>query len=215
METKFIVLVVVLLVLVVFPLAFAVWWQMTHNKNTRETQRTISDPDLLRLIRNEPDQMVSPHILADKTDLSVNEARSRLSALMSYGILNRSLGGNRHYYALKEPLREDKKLSLSPDPFLTVEDLLTIFEAHNYRVSAQELIIVTGLPLGVLKREMKHFEQEGIVQSMRGYAPSGFVISRFFILQEPYRSNPDRFRAQAGKLDLEMREILRNDNLIV
>jgi len=98
---------------------------------------------------------------------------------MTYGTLNRSIGGNRYFYGLKEPLVEDKNLTLSPDPFLTVEDLLIIFEAHDYRVSAQELIMAAGLPLSVIKREMKHFEKEGIVQSMRGYAPSGFVISRF------------------------------------
>lgn len=215
METKLIVLLIVMLVLVVLPLTFAIWYEWNKKKNTRETQRILSDPDLLRLIHNEPDQMVSPHILADKTDLTRNEARSRLTSLMTYGVLNRSIGGNRYFYGLKEPLGEDKNLTLSPDPFLTVEDLLVIFEAHNYRVSAQELIMATGLPLAVIKREMKHFEKEGIVQSMRGYAPSGFVISRFFILQEPYRSNPERFRARASQLDLELREILTNENLIV
>lgn len=50
---------------------------------------------------------------------------------------------------------------------------------------------------------------------MRGMAPQGVVSNRFYILQEPYRSNPERFRARSGQLDLELKEILLNENLIV
>lgn len=92
---------------------------------------------------------------------------------------------------------------------------LNIFEAHHYRVYAQELIMATGLSLGMIKQEMKYFQTEGIVQSMRGMAPQGIVINRFYILQEPYRSNPERFRARSGQLDLELKEMLLNKNLIV
>ncbi len=215
MEPKAIVGLIVVFTVTVLPLLIVLGIYLRNKKSNRDTQREISDPDLLRLIHNEPDQLISPHQLRDKTTLSLNEARSRLSNLLMYGILNRSVGGSRYYYSLKEPLPEDKKLSLSPDPFLTVEDLLAIFAAHNYRVSAQELIMTTGLPLNVLKREMKHFQQRGIVQSMRGMAPQGAVSNRFFVLQEPYRSNPERFRARAGELDLELKEILVNENLIV
>ncbi len=199
----------------VLPLLIVLFIYLRNKKTNRDTQRVISDPDLLRLIDGEPDQLLSPHLLRDKTGLTLNEARSRLSNLLMYGILHRSIGGSRHYYGLTEPLPEDKKLTLSPDPFLTVEDLLTIFAAHHYRVSAQDLIMATGLPLNVLKREMKHFQQRGIVQSMRGVVPQGTVGKRFFTLQEPYRSNPERFRARASELDLELKEILLNENLIV
>lgn len=215
MKPKAIVGIAILMIFVVLPLVWAVFHLIRQGHTRRTTQRQLSDPDLLRLINDEPDGMVSPHRLRDKTDLTLSQARTRLSDLMMYGVLNRSIGGNRHYYGLKEPLGEDKNLALSPDPFLTVEDLLTIFEAHEYRVSAQNLIMTTGLPLRVIKREMKHFQKKGIVQSMRGLAPQGIVASRFFTLQEPYRSKPERFRERAGQLDLELKEILTNENLIV
>lgn len=215
MKPEAIVGLTVTFVFTVLPLLIVFFILMRKKKTNRTTQRAISDPDLLRLISNEPDQLVSPHILRDKTKLSLNEARDRLSNLMTYGILNRSVGGSRYYYGLKEALPEEKNLTLSSDPFLTVEDLLTIFEAHNYRVSAQDLILSTGLPLNIIKREMKHFQARGIVQSMRGMVPQGAVSNRFFILQEPYRSNPERFRARAPELDLELKEILLNENLIV
>lgn len=213
---KIILLIALVIALIFLPLFFVLRSQTGSSKSRRDTQRIISDPDLLRLIDREPDQLISPHLLSEKTDLTLNQARSRLNGLTMFGILNRSVSNNtRYYYSLKEPLPEDKNLRLSPDPFLTVEDLLNIFEAHHYRVFAQELIMATSLPLGVIKREMKHFQTEGIIQSMRGMAPQGVVSNRFYILQEPYRSNPESFRARSGQLDLELKEILLNENLIV
>lgn len=187
-----------------------------QNKQNEDTQRSVSDQDLLRLIANQPDQLLSPHQLAGQTGLTLPQARGRLSALTMYGILNRSHNKKaRYFYGLNEPLQESPELGLSPEPFLTVEDLLSIFAHYDYRVTPQNLIMATGLPLAVIKREMKHFEKEGIVQRLQRAAQSGMVMERFFVLQEPYRSDPSRFRARAGELDLELREILLNDNLIV
>jgi hypothetical protein len=216
MEPKVVLPIIMVMSFIVFPLVLAVWLIISQARNRKVTQRVISDPDLLRLIHNEPDQLVSPHILRDRTGMTLNQSRHRLSGLYMYGLLNKSVSnGTRYYYSLKEPLKEAPDLNLSPDPFLTVEDLLKIFEAYHYRVSAQDLIIATGLPLGVIKREMKYFQKRGIIQFMRGMAPQGVVSNRFFILQEPYRSNPEKFRARASTLDLELKEILLNENLIV
>jgi hypothetical protein len=216
MDPKVVIPITMMMLFIVLPLVWAIWLIAAQAKNRRVTQRVISDQGLLRLIHNEPDQLVSPHILRDKTGMTLNQCRHRLSGLYMYGMLNKSLSnGTRNYYSLKEPLGETPDLNLSPDPFLTVEDLLKIFEHHNYRVSAQDLIMATGLPLGVIKREMNHFKKQGIIQHMRGMAPQGVVSNRFFILQEPYRSNPEQFRARASTLDLELKEILLNENLIV
>lgn len=199
-------------VLILFVIASYYYQQ----KQNADTQRQISDQDLLRLIDREPDQFMSPHLLEERTELTLNQARARLAALMSYGILSRS--GNRkgrYYYSLNETLEEAPDLQLSPDPFLTVEDLLSIFAHYNYRVTPQNLIMATGLPLAVVKREMKHFENEGIVQRLQRANQSGMMMERFFVLQEPYRSDPEKFRARASVMDLELREILKNDNLIL
>lgn len=197
-------------------IGFVIAMYYYQKKQNADTQREISDQDLLRLMHNEPDQLLSPHQLRDKTDLTLNQARGRLSALMAYGLLRRSTNSKgRFFYSLGEPLVEAPDLNLSSDPFLTVEDLLKIFEHYDYRVSAQSLIMATGLPLAVIKREMKYFENQGIVQRLSRANASGMMVERFFVLQDPYRSDPERFRAKAGVLDLEMREILRNDNLIL
>lgn len=216
MDPKVIIPIALTVAFIVLPLIFVIWLTAAQAKNRRVTQRIISDPDLLRLIHNEPDQLISPHLLRDRTGMTLNQARHRLSGLFMYGLLNKSVSNaTRYYYSLKEPLKDPPALDLSPDPFLTVEDLLKIFKAYDYRVSAQDLIMVTGLPLGVIKREMKHFRKQGIIEHMRGMVPQGSVSNRFFILQEPYRSNPEQFRARAGTLDLELKEILLNENLIV
>ena len=187
-----------------------------QKKTNKETQREITDRDLLRLIAAQPDQLLSPHQMRDKTGMTLNQCRTRLSALFSYGILNKSSNSRgRSFFGFRVPLVERQELELSPDPFLTVEDLLQIFEMYDYRVTPQDLIMATGLPLSVIKREMKHFEKEGILQRLSTMQQQGMTMMRFFVLQEPYRSDPEQFRRRAGVLDLEMREILRNDNLIV
>lgn len=193
-----------------------IYWVMFQKKQNADTQREISDRDLLRLLASQPDGLLSPHQLADQSGLTLNQARTRLSALMMYGILERSHNRRaRYFYGLQDPLEEAPDLALSPAPFLTVEDLLNIFRHYNYRVSPQNLIMATGLPLAIIKREMKHFEAEGIVQKLQRVKHTGSVMESYFVLQEPYRSDPEQFRARAGTLDLEMREILRNDNLIL
>ena len=201
------------LLLVGFVVALAVHQQ----KQNTVTQRQLTDQDLLRLLDQQPDGYLSPHMLAEQSGLTLQQARTRLGALMQFGVLNRSANKRgRFFYSLGVPLAEPPDLELSPDPFLTVEDLLTLFEHYGYRLTPQNLIMATGLPLSVVKREMKHFEKEGIVQMIyRHNAGTATTIERQFVLQEPYRSDPAKFRARAGKLDLELREILLNDNLIV
>lgn len=215
MEQKEIVLAVII-ALTMLLIAWAVFATIRSKKTNRETQRYLSDRDLLRMLHNEPDQHLSPHQLAEKTELTVNEARARLNALLSSGVLLRSANKKgRHFFTPSDPVEEAPELELSADPFLTVEDLLKIFETYDYRVTAQQMIMATGLPLAVIKREMKYFESQEILQGIYRTDTNGAITKRFYLLQDPYRSDPERFRSQAGKLDLEMREILLNDNLIV
>lgn len=195
---------------------FVVWMYFHQQKSNSQTQRHITDKDLLLMIHNEPDQLLSPHQLAEKTELTLTEARTRLNALFGYGILQRSYNSRgRHFFGTRDAVESPPELKLSHDPFLTVEDLLQIFEAYDYKVTAQQMIMATGLPLAVIKRELKYFESQKIVQKLQRADTQGMVTRRFFVLQDPYRSDPGRFRDQADRLNLEMREILLNDNLIV
>lgn len=185
-------------------------------KSVSDTQRHLTDVALLELIDRQPDGLLSPHQLRDATPLTLTQARSRLSALYSFGILNRSYSNKaRHYYGLREPLAGRPELTFSNEPFLTTEDLLAIFRHYDYRPTAQQLILATGLPLGVVKREMKYFEKEKVVQKLSRMDGAGVVSTVFYILLEPYRSDPGLMSGEAERLDLEMRALLRAENLIV
>ena len=185
--------------------------------NTTKTQRNVTDAELIKLLDDQPDGLLSPHQLAKLTGMKVSQARHRLSAFSIAGMLHQSYNSRaRSFYGLKVPYAEPPNLELSPDPFLTVEDMLQLFEAYGGRVTVQDMLLATRLPLAVLMREMKHFEKEGVVQQLTSTtaAYSG-VTSKFFVLQEPYRSDPGAFQARAGEVDLELRTILRAEDLIV
>lgn len=185
-------------------------------KQNASTQREITDADLLRLIDQQPDGLLSPHRLRDYSGLSLGAARGRLNALAHYGVLRRSSNSKgRHFFGLRDPLEEKEGLELSSDPFLTMEDLMAIFKVHDFRVTAQELIVTTGLPLAVIKREMKYFEKKGIVEKLQRSDSNGVMIRRFFVLQDPYRTDHDLYLRKSPGLNLEMKEILLNENLIV
>lgn len=181
------------------------------------TQRSINDADLLILLNDQPDGLLTPHQLAEKSGISLNDARIRLSALFSEGVLIRSHNRQgRYFYQLRLPFSPSPAIEFSQDPFLTVEDLLLLFQHKGGRLTIQEMILATRLPLTVLKRELKHFEKEGVIQRLNSYDHSSSSMShKFLVLQEPYRSDPTAFKAKAGEMDLQLREILLNENLIV
>lgn len=216
MDTNAIIFLSALAVFSVGLLGFVIYYYQRRHQIGTDTQRSITDRDLLQRIADEPDGLLSPHHLAATTELSLAQARSRLQSLQAAGILNTAYNSSlKAYYSLKEPIPGRPSINLSPDPFLTVEDILTIFQLFDFRISDQDLIVATGLSLAMIKREMKYFMKQNVVEQVTTTAPQAGMSVKSYILKEPYRSHPERFRDQAEKLDLEMREILRSDNLIV
>lgn len=196
---------------------FFIWAINNYQNNTNATQRAITDSDLVRLFHQQPDGFLSPHRLAEITDLKLSEARQRLVAFNAVGILKKSHNKRgRYFYSLREPFQEPPTVAFSPDPFLTVEDLLQLFDAYGGRISIQDMILATRLPLKVLMREMKHFEKEKIVEQLKtsegAYSTN---INKFYVLQDPYRTDPNAFRKRAGEVDLKLKELLKNENLII
>ena len=205
-----------LLITVILLAAWATWFVLAKQKVTRDTQRFISDRDLLRKISAEPDGFVSPASLSETTRLSKPEARARLQSLASAGILDQAYNSRmRVFYSLRHPITDTPAPTLSPEPFLTVDDILTLFQLHGYRPRDQDLIVSTGLPLKLIRREMKYFVDEGVVDRLYASEGYGKHSQRIYVLNEPYRSQPDSFRRRAQEDDLKLRDILRNDNYIV
>ena len=205
-----------LALLIVALVAFLVYYFWLQRKTGMETQSTLTDRDLLLKIVGQPDGFLTPQTLSEVTALSKSEARNRLQALHLAGILDHA--HNSHlasYYALRHPVADTSLLPLSPEPFLTVDDILTLFEQHGFRPRDQDLIVSTGLPLRLIRRELKYFAEQGVVDTL--YASDGYgkQSQRIYVLKEPYRSQPDQFRHRAEADDLQLRTILRNDNFIV
>ncbi len=205
-----------LAVFILLLVVFLIWYIHSQNKTAKETQSSISDRDLLQKIAREPDGFLTPQGLSETTALDKNAARMRLQQLHSAGILEQAHNSRlTAYYSLRHPLIEKDIAVLSPEPFLTVDDLLHLFKLYDYRPRDQDLIISTGLPLRLIRREMKYFVEEGIVDLLYASESYGKQSQRMYVLQEPYRTQPDKFRLRASEVDLQLRTILRNDNFIV
>lgn len=184
-------------------------WQ----KKTREdTQRKITDKALLELFRDHPGGVLGTSDIAERTGLTKTEASLRLSGLATAGALTGGMNiyGTKAYYELSAPLEEVEGLSLSDEPFITLEDLQAIFKAYDYRVSPQDLIMATNLPWAVIDREMKHFRSKNVVEVV--LIDRKGDSNRQYILKEPYlTAGPETAR----ELNLELREILYDEKYLV
>ena len=210
--------VIVLICLGVFFLALIGWliyYTQRRQKQVRDTQRIITDKELMLLFQNQQGGLLSPAQIQELTGLSKTEASSRLHVLSMARILRagHSGGGMRLYYELTAPLEEVEIEDLSSDPFLTTEDLHKIFRAYDFKVSPQDLIMATGLPWKIIQREMKHFSKKKIIDAVYINRPGDSPLQ--YVLKGPYLANPESLLQEAKVLDLEMKEILVTEDLLV
>ena len=83
------------------------------------------------------------------------------------------------------------------------------------RLTPQQLFMATGLPLNIIKREIKYFIDQKILQKLSSVSsPYTGVSGITYILQDPYRSDPDQFLEQQLDLDHQMETILRREDLV-
>lgn len=196
-------------------IGFAFAYDAKQKKMRRDTQRLVSDRELLKIIEGKIDGFVTAREIAADTELTIAEAKARLLAMGYTGILRTSLQGmSVHHFELTRPIEEVEPPELSPEPFLTANDILKLFKLYDYRLDYQNLIMATGLPLNILQREMKYFAKEKMVKTMNKSMGYGSRPYRFFLLAEPYRSDPDSFIKNEASVDLKLKELLKNDQLI-
>jgi len=178
----------------------------SYNRSFDETYGAMSDKDILTALDEQPDKILDAKSVARRFGISKVKAGARLRALQYAGVVqmlyNKSM--TKGFYTLSKPIERSFDLTMSEEPFMTLEDLLVIFKHYDYQVTMQELILVTGLPLKVIKREMKHFEDEKIIRIM--LKPVGQSYKRIYLLNEPYRSNPDAF-LQLDHINFELQAI--------
>lgn len=176
-------------------------------KSIKASYDKVSDRDLLLFIDKQLDKVVDKKLVSRTFGISNTMTSSRLSSLHHNGVLsvltNKTMTS--YSYTLSKPIDKSYNIDLSQEPFMTLEDLLNIFKHCEYKVSMQELVLITGLPLKVIKREMKYFEKQNIIKIMLK-AKNDYSYQRVYMLNEPYRSNPDAF-LKLENTNFELREI--------
>ena len=148
----------------------------------------------------------APQMLAKDSGLTVKEAKARLTRLLYRGLLTHGYSKKfNNYYSLKEKMVDGPYPKLSEDPFLTIRDLILLFKHFDYRLSIQDLCLATDLPVEVIVQEMKFFLKEKIVDELNQISADGMSVgSKYFILLDPYRENPESIADKETALDLNV-----------
>jgi len=171
-------------------------------------QHLLTDKELIQIIAKQPGGIASVKQLADITPLSPKQLQARLTYFSFQGIVKNKIDARfKGYYSLLAPIDERPAPKLSSKPFLTVEDILTLFKHHNHQLTLQQICMDTGLPVSIINREMKYFVNEKIVNTVSTVGQ----YDKTFILKEPYRSNPDIFLEKQEEIDFELEELLEED----
>jgi len=208
------ILITVVVVLLLLTTIWGVWYQTNYNKAVRDTQRIITDLDLLRLFEKQPGGLLSADMIAERTDLSKSEVNARLSSLHTGGLLRAGMNptGTKYFYELRTELEEVPGLKLSGSAFLTIEDLQQIFIAYDYKVSPHDLMVTTGLPWKVLSREMQYFRKEGMVEVVLIDRP-GDAAKQYVLLEAYHAEKLDLNQAEA--INEKVKKVLFDEQLLV
>lgn len=196
-------------------IAFTVWYTQRSKMQVSDTQRIVTDKELLKLFEKQPGGLLSATMIIEKTGLTKAETTSRLTSLAHWGFLRAGLNSSSmgYFYEITTGLEDYIGPELSAEPFLTIRDLQHIFEAYDHKVSPQDLLMATGLPWNVIEREIKYFRKEKVLEYVNIARPDDSPIQ--FILLEPYNNPQTLDLKEAERLDQAMREVLYDENLLV
>jgi len=184
-----------------------VWGVRQHRNSTKVSEAHLTDRDLLLLINAEPDRIINAAILAKKSGISLSQARTRLHRLMYAGVVHQMSSGFKYFYELKNSIQKDNLLDLSDNPFISIEDLFTLFEHFGYKMTLQDICIATGLPFKVIKEEMKYFQKEGVVHEMSQHTGTGLIANKFYTLQDGFKGSRGDFVTRDKEINLDLEKI--------
>lgn len=179
----------------------------SYNKGLDKSRALLSDRDLLLLLNSEPDRILSKDQLVKKSGLTSNQASSRLSNLYFKGMVSQMYSGMKSFYELKKPILQEDLVTLSERPFISIEDLFTLFDHFSHKMDLQDICVATGLPFKVIEREMKYFAEEGIVHKMTQTSMDGMTSRTFYTLQEAYKLRDENKSARFQTINKELEEI--------
>lgn len=206
-STGILAIAIILLALGLFSFVIYSIWN-NYISSLEQGQSVITDKDLLLLFEQQPDGFLTKKEVMELTGLTKKQSTQRLQHLQMNQLLRASYTSSfRYYYKLYQPIDHREPPKLSNAPFLTVEDVLLLFKHFNYEFNLQDLVIATGLPLLVIKREMKYFVKEKIIEMLYTSMDAVGTTMKTYILREPYRSDPDKFLAMEGEINPQLEKI--------
>jgi len=207
---------IILSLVIVVPILLFVFYYFSYQKSVKkieDTQDKLSDRELILKFAEEPDGYMTVERLMKKSNLTKQEARFRLQYFQFNGVLSTSFNSKsfKSYYQLIEPIEQKEVPTLSNKPYLTVEDLLSLVKAFDYRITLQNLCIATGLPISIIKRELKYFQKENILETVTFSNHTNGQTRTTYLLKEPYRSRPDEFLELESKMNIELEKIYQSE----
>lgn len=186
-----------------------VWGVRQHRSSMNASETRLTDRDLLLLINAEPDRIINAANLAKKSGISLSQARTRLHRLMYAGVVHQMTSGFKYFYELKNPIQKENLIDLSDNPFISIEDLITLFEHFEYKMTLQNICIATGLPFKIIKEEMKYFQKEGVVHEMSQHSGTGLIANKFYTLQDGFKGSRGDFVARDKEINLDLEQIYK------
>ena len=186
-----------------------VWGVRKHRKSMSASETRLSDRDLLLLINAEPDRIINAANLAKKSGMSLTQAKTRLHRLMYAGVVSQMTSGFKYFYELKTPIQKEEIIDLSDNPFISIEDLFTLFEHFEYKMTLQDVCLATALPFKVIKKEMKYFQKEGVVHEMTQHTAMGIIANKFYTLQDGFKESQGDLTTRDKEINLDLAKIYR------
>ena len=203
-------LAVIILVVTFSIIAFLITFIVRkHRKSMNRSETYLSDRDLLILINAEPDRIISAAVLAKKSRLTLGQARTRLHRFMHASVVHQMTSGFKYFYELKTPIVKEHLIDLSDSPFISIEDLMTLFEHFGYKMTLQDICMATGLPFKVIKEEMKYFQKKGVVHEMTQHTAMGMIAKKFYTLQDGYKGGQADRKDRDREINLDLEQIYR------
>ena len=198
--------IIITLVVTLFIMTFLIVSGVKKHRQSMDASETyLSDRELLLLINSEPDRIINAVSLDKKSRLSLRQARTRLHRLLYAGVVHQISSGFKYFYELKAPIGKENLINLSDKPFLSIQDLFSLFDHFGHKMTLQDICVATGLPFKVIKKEMKYFQKEGVVHEMSQHTGTGLVANKFYTLQDNFKGSrvDQTHRDEEINLDLE------------
>lgn len=203
MSSESIVAIIAISVLLLL-IGFAIKYSVDYYNKIYPSEYEVTDRDLMLAIRQEVDHIITTEALSAKLGITNKELKTRMNRLLYAGVIKKIYDSRmKALWTLKENLSSVKPINLSQPNRLSLMDIEKIFHEYGYKVTMSDLLMATGLPFVVLRKELKRLIKEGYIRKITNYDPTYSYASYFYILSQVSKEKLTLKSAEESELDLE------------